>query len=134
MLGGRFDGHPWGQFDAPLVVEDAAFPGMKPFPGRFTLKDEIYQIKDYSRENVRVLMSLDASRVDLTRKGVHRKDGDFAVVWARQYGKGRVLYNGLGHRRELWEQDDFRKMWLDSVLWAMGLIPGDSRPKSRDGS
>src|SRR5207302_4505440 len=29
MLGGTFDGHPWGVFNAPLVVEDPAFPGMR---------------------------------------------------------------------------------------------------------
>ena len=49
MIGGYFDGHPWGIFDAPLVVEDAAFPGMSQLPKRLTLKDEIYQIKDFSR-------------------------------------------------------------------------------------
>src|SRR5579871_1336134 len=41
MLGGYFDGHPWGIADAPLVVEDPAFPGMKHLPANFTLKDEI---------------------------------------------------------------------------------------------
>ena len=48
MLGGYFDGHPWGQFNAPLVVEDSTFPGMNNFPATFTLFDEIYQIKDFS--------------------------------------------------------------------------------------
>src|SRR5258708_8042550 len=95
MIGGYFDGHPWGEFDAPLVVEDAGFPGRASIPARFTMKDEIYQIKDYSRDKVRVLLRLDAARLDLSRKDVRRKDGDFAVVWARDYGKGRVLYNGL---------------------------------------
>src|SRR5208337_4765619 len=56
MLGGYFDGHPWGEFDAPLVVEDPSFPGMQHLPRQFTLKDEIYQIKDFSRERVRVLL------------------------------------------------------------------------------
>ena len=42
MLGGYFDEHPWGTFDAPILVEDAAFPGMKQWAGAFTLKDEIY--------------------------------------------------------------------------------------------
>ena len=32
MIGGYYDGHPWGVFDAPLVVEDAAFPGMGHLP------------------------------------------------------------------------------------------------------
>jgi uncharacterized protein len=131
MIGGYYDEHPWGVFDAPLVVEDAKFPGMSYFPPRFTLKDEIYQIKDFSRDNVRVLMSLDASKVDLSRRGVHRKDKDFAVIWAREYGKGRVLYNGLGHRREVWDRPDIQKMWVDMVQWSMGEIPGDATPRPR---
>jgi type 1 glutamine amidotransferase len=129
MLGGSFDGHPWGQFDAPLVVEDPAFPGMRHLPRTFTLADEIYQIKDFSRNNVRVLLRLDASKVDLTRKGVHRTDRDFAVMWARNYGKGRVLYNGLGHREDVWERPEIRKMWLELVQWSMGAIPGDATPR-----
>jgi type 1 glutamine amidotransferase len=130
MIGGYFDGHPWGVFDAPLVVEDAAFPGMTHLPLRFTLKDEIYQIKDFSRENVRVLLSLDAGKIDLSRKGIHRKDNDFPVIWAREFGKGRVLYNGLGHTLEVWDRPEFQRMWLEMVLWSMGMIPGDAAPRA----
>ena len=133
MLGGYFDGHPWGQFNAPLVVEDARFPGMKNFPSTFSLFDEVYQIKDFSRQNVRVLMSLDAGKLDLTRKGVKRTDNDFAVIWAKKFGKGRVLYNGLGHVPTLWERSDFQKMWLEMVQWSMGLIPGDATPQDKPG-
>src|SRR5437667_11595491 len=53
----------------------------------------LYQIKDFSRQNVRVLLSLDADKLDLARKGVKRADKDFPVIWAKNYGKGRVLYN-----------------------------------------
>jgi type 1 glutamine amidotransferase len=129
MLGGYFDGHPWGVFNAPLVVEDPEFPGMGHLPRNFTLPDEIYQVKDFSRENVRVLLRLDAGKIDLTRKGVHRKDRDFAVIWARQYGKGRVLYNGLGHREDVWERPDIQKMWQDQIRWSMGDLPGDATPR-----
>jgi type 1 glutamine amidotransferase len=129
MLGGYFDGHPWGEFKAPLVVEDPQFPGMRHLPGSFTLHDEIYQIKDFSRENVRVLLRLDAAKLDLARKGVHRQDNDFAVIWARNYGKGRVLYNGLGHRQEVWDRPDIQRMWVDTVRWSMGLVPGDATPR-----
>ena len=131
MLGGYFDGHPWGEFDAPLIVEDPGFPGMANLPQSFVLKDEIYQIKDFSRASVRVLLRLDAGRVDLTRKGVRRKDNDFAVIWARDYGKGRVLYNGLGHSREAWDRPELQKMWLEMVPWAMGLVKGDATPRPR---
>jgi type 1 glutamine amidotransferase len=129
MIGAYFDGHPWGEFDAPMVVEDAGFPGMKHLPRSFTLKDEIYQIKDFSRDKVRVLLRLDAGRVDLSKKGIRRTDRDFAVIWARSYGNGRVLYNGLGHRREVWDRPDIQQMWLEMVPWSMGLIPGDASPR-----
>jgi type 1 glutamine amidotransferase len=129
MLGGRFDGHPWGQFKAPLVVEDPEFPGMGHLPRNITLHDEIYQIKDFSRENVRVLLRLDAGKVDLSPNGVRRKDNEFAVIWARKYGKGRVLYNGLGHRQDVWERGDIQRMWLEMVRWSMGDLPGDATPR-----
>jgi type 1 glutamine amidotransferase len=121
MIGGYFDGHPWGEFEAPLVVEDAAFPGMASFPHQFTLRDEIYQIRDFARDGVHVLLRLDAAKLDLSRKGVRRTDNGFPVIWARRYGKGRVLYNGLGHRGEVWDRPDIQKMWLQMVPWAMGI-------------
>jgi type 1 glutamine amidotransferase len=111
------------------VVEDAGFPGMKHLATRFILKDEIYQIRKFSRNNVRVLMRLDGDKIDLSRKGVRRPDKDFAVIWARNYGKGRVLYNGLGHRQEVWDRTDIQQMWVEMVQWAMGTIPGDATPR-----
>src|SRR6266699_3406893 len=78
MIGGYYDGHPWATFDAPLVVEDAAFPGMRHLPARFTMKDEIYQIRNFSSSDVRVLLRLDAGKIDQNKKEVHRKDNDFA--------------------------------------------------------
>src|SRR6266540_3708779 len=124
MLGGYFDGHPWGQFNAPLVVEDSNFPGLGGFSERFTLFDEIYQIKNFSPKNSRVLLSLDPAKLDLARKGVKQTEYGFPVIWAKSYGKGRVLYNGLGHVPALWDRPDFQKMWLEMIQWSMGLIPG----------
>src|SRR3954469_13408036 len=45
MIGGYFDEHPWQTFEAPIVVEDPAFPGMSQWTRQFTLRDEIYQVK-----------------------------------------------------------------------------------------
>jgi type 1 glutamine amidotransferase len=129
MLGGYYDGHPWGVFDAPMVVEDAKFPGLDHLPGEFVLRDEIYQVKDFSRANVRVLLRLDAGKTDLAVKGVRRRDRDFAVAWARDYGAGRVLYNGLGHTSAVWERPEYRKMWRGMVQWALGISPGNAAPR-----
>src|SRR5207245_11685401 len=75
MIGGYFDEHPWGTFDAPIVVEDAAFAGMKQWPSACTIDDEIYQIEDCSSTRTRVLMLLDLSKMDVTIQSDHRQVG-----------------------------------------------------------
>jgi len=129
LIGGRFDDHPWELFDAPVMVEDPAFPAMKGFPLHFTVNDEIYQFKDYSRDRVRVLARLDPDQLDLGDKRVHRTDQDFAVAWARSYGKGRVFYSSFGHRPELWDRQDIQSMYLEALKWAMGMTEADVTPR-----
>lgn len=130
MIGGYFDEHPWGTFDAPVIVEDRCFPGMDQFTPEFTLRDEIYQVRNYSRDKLRVLMRLDPTKVDLSRKTVHRKDGDFAVTWAKMYGKGRVFYSTLGHPAENWDRPDIQKMYLEAIKWVLGLTEADVTPRA----
>lgn len=129
LIGGRFDDHPWELFDAPVIVEDPSFPAMKAFPPHFTINDEIYQMKDFSRDRVRVLARLDADQLDLGNKRVHRTDRDFAVAWARSYGKGRVFYSTFGHRPEVWDRKDIQTMYLEALKWAMGITNADVTPR-----
>jgi type 1 glutamine amidotransferase len=110
-------------------VEDPAFPGMRQFPPAFNLLDEIYQVKDFSREKCRVLMRLDASKLDLKNPRVHRTDKDFAVTWAKMYGKGRVYYSTLGHQMEDWDRPDIQKMYTEAIRWSMGLEDADITPR-----
>lgn len=130
MLGGTFDEHPWGTFNAPIVVEDPNFPGMQQWPHEFVYRDEIYQMKGYDRSKIRVLMRLDPCKLDLKNTKVHRQDLDFAVTWARNYGKGRIYYSTLGHPEENWDDPRLRQMYLEAIKWAMGLESADitSRP------
>jgi hypothetical protein len=125
MIGGYYDEHPWGTFDAPIIVEDPAFPGMQQWPKAFVLRDEIYQMRNYSRDKLRVLMRLDAGKLDLANKNVHRTDRDFAVAWAKMYGKGRVFYTTLGHVEENWDKPEFQKMIIEAVKWATGMVDAD---------
>jgi hypothetical protein len=125
MIGGYYDEHPWGTFDAPILVEDPSFPGMRQWPSAFVFKDEIYQIRNFSRDKVRVLMRLDANKLDLSNPRVHRKDRDFAVTWAKMYGKGRVYYSTLGHPVENWDRPEMQTMYLEAIKWAMGLADAD---------
>jgi type 1 glutamine amidotransferase len=129
MLGGYFDEHPWLTFDAPVIVEDRSFPGMNAFPPTFTIHDEIYQLKNWSREKSRVLMRLDPNQIDLKNPRVHRTDKDFAVAYAKMYGKGRVFYSTLGHVTENWDRKDVQTMYVEAIKWAMGTEPGDATPR-----
>ena len=129
MIGGYFDEHPWGTFDAPILVEDPSFPGMQQWPRSFVLRDEIYQIKNYSRDKVRVLMRLDPSKLDLQNPRVHRSDHDFAVTWAKMYGKGRVYYSCLGHVKENWDNPQLQIMYTEAIKWAMGMLDADLTPR-----
>jgi uncharacterized protein len=130
MIGGYFDEHPWMTFDAPIIVEDPNFPGMSQFPHEFVLRDEIYQLRNYSRDKVRVLLRLDASKLDLKNPRVHRTDGDFAVAYAKMYGNGRVFYSTLGHPVENWDNPNIQKMYTEAIRWATRQVDADvtSRP------
>jgi len=130
LIGGYFDHHPWHQ-KVGVTIEDRTFPATRHFPLRIEIADEIYQFRNWSRDRVRVLMSIDNSTVDLKAKNVHRTDGDFAVTWVRPYGKGRVFYSSLGHREEVWNRPDIQKMWLEAVKWTMGMTQGELAPRRR---
>ena len=132
MIGGWFDQHPWGTFNAPIINEAPDFPVVRHLPSSFVKFDEIYQPKAWSREKVNVLLSLDPSRLDYNNNlRIHRTDRDFAVAWSKKYGKGRVFYSTLGHTEESWSDPDIRKMYFEAIKWALGMTVGctASHPK-----
>jgi type 1 glutamine amidotransferase len=131
MVGGYFDSHPWNTFEAPVIVEDKDHPTMRHFPATFTTLDEIYQVKDFSRDKVRVLARLDETKIDLKRPNVRRTDGDFAVAWVKEYGKGRVFYSTFGHHDKAWDRPDMQKMYLEAAKWVLRMTDGDATPRPR---
>ena len=132
MIGGWFDQHPWMTFNAPIVNESPSSPIVSHFPHEFVKYDEIYQPKDWSRDKVDVLLSLDASRLDYANNPrIHRQDHDFAVAWTKMYGKGRVFYSTLGHTEEAWDDPDIQKMYFEAIKWVLGMTDAStaSHPK-----
>jgi type 1 glutamine amidotransferase len=128
MLGGRFDEHPWEIADGTVVVDDPGFPAMRQFPSRSVFRDELYQIKDFSRDRIHVLAHLDASTLDLTKPLVHRTDGDFPVAWTKMYGKGRVFYSILGHDDAAWDNPTLQQMYFNAIRWALDLVDAGVTP------
>ena len=130
LIGGYFDEHPWHE-EVSIIVEDSKHPSVGHLGKSFKITDEIYQFKNFSRENVRVLLSLDADSVDLSDPRVNRTDGDFPIAWCRNYGSGRVFYTGLGHREEVWQDERYQKHLVNGIRWAMGELPGSASPRPK---
>ncbi len=137
MIGGMFDGHPWGAGGTwAFKLDDPTHPINRGFGGKgFVLSDEIYQIKGaYSREKFRVLISLDMSderNKKIDPKGVHRTDNDFGVAWIRPYEKGRVFYSSLGHNHDLFWNTAVVQHYLDGIQYALGDLKCDDSPSRK---
>jgi type 1 glutamine amidotransferase len=129
MLGARFDGHPWGITEAPIIVEDPSFPAMKHLPPVFPVRDEMYQAKDFSRDKIRVLLRMDTSKLDMKHPGVNRTDNDFPQAWAKMYGKGRVFFCAFGHDIQVWDNPALQTMWLEAIKWSLGLTAAEVAPR-----
>jgi len=126
MLGGRFASHPWNVVEAPIVVEDRNFPATSFLPPVFNLRDEMYQIIDFSRQDMDVLLHLDVSHLDMRQANIENHNGDFPLAWAKTFGKGRVFYCALGHARATWDIPDIQRIYFEALKWGLGLN-GDPR-------
>lgn len=134
LIGGlmdRVDGHA-GEFraNARIIVEDTQFPGALSLGGPTFMFDEQHPVlmAPYSRSKVHVIMRLDPASLTEQQRAM-RPDGDFPVVWAQQYGKGRVYDLGWGHLEETFDNAGVQKMLLESIQWALGMVPADVTPK-----
>jgi hypothetical protein len=121
--------------NASVIVEDPKFPGADAFGGlTFMFNDQHPVLKaPYSRDKIHVIMRLDPEKLDAANRA-RRADGDFPVVWARQYGKGRMYNVGWGHPDTTMDDPRFQKMLLEGIKWALGLTPADVTPKPFPGA
>ncbi len=128
MLGGQFNGHPWGHI--VMRIEDPANPVNAAFENKpFEISDEIYTFREtYSRERQHILTSIDlaASKID---KGFNRpQDNDYAVSWLNKYGEGRVFYCSLGHAENTYMNPVVLRHYLAGLQFAFGDLQADAQP------
>ncbi len=132
MVGGIFDGHPWHE-KVTVKLDDPDHPLNAAFGGKgFEITDEIYQFSGpCSRENLRVLLSLDTDKTDMDRSGIKRKDNDFPISWVQRFGRGRVFYCSLGHDHDVFWNKAVLQHYLDGIQFALGDLPVDTTPSAR---
>ena len=123
MIGGTFNGHPWGSGETvTIAVHDKNHPASKPWGDEVTLKDEIYQFKNWQPEKVRVLMSLDMAKTEL------KKPYHIPILWVKEYGDGKAMHMSLGHREDVWTNETYMASLLGGIKWMLGQEPGDATP------
>lgn len=134
MLGATYWGHPWNE-EVGVKLEEPDNPLLAAFGGKdFRISEEIFQFADpYSREKLRVLLSLDTKKTNMTVPWIHRKDDDFGLAWIKQYGKGRVFYCAFGHKTEIWWNKAILRFYLDGIQFATGDLPADTTPSGKVG-
>ena len=132
LMGGFFWGHPWNE-NVGVKLDDPGHPLLKAFNGLpFVVADEIYQFREpYSRDKLRVLLSIDVTKTNMDKESIRRKDGDFAVAWIREYGKGRGFFFSLGHRHEIFWNPAVMQCYLDGIQYAFGDLNADATPSSQ---
>lgn len=130
MIGGHFLRH-GAQVEVEIINQDAECGACKHLGKTWTVFDEIYILRDFKRDSVHGLLTLDKHPNDKT-------PGDYPIAWRKDYGKGRVFYTSLGHREDVWDpawtekKDGSRKNSpevakqyqqhiLGGIRWALGL-------------
>jgi len=138
MLGGEFQTH-HAQVKVDCRNHDPKHPATRDLGAAFTVFDEIYLQKSFHRDQVHVLLALDAHPNEKT-------PGFYPIAWCKDFGNGRVFYTALGHREDMWDTDTpekfkrenskeiaaaYQKHILGGIQWALGLEKGDGKPQSK---
>lgn len=137
-MGGIFDGHPWGAGSVvTLYNEEPDHPICNHIHTGEQIKDEIYQYKDdehFTRDKLRILLSLDLSGENMKKGSMKRKDNDYAVSWIRKYAGSRVFYSNLGHNNETFHNKMALQHFLNGIQFALGDLDADARPSTQVGN
>ncbi len=109
LLGNRYLSHGPGHHEGRHIIEIVADHPVTSGVTDFELFDEYYEF-ELADQKVEIL----AQR--------HRADGVvIPVMYAREFGAGRVVYLALGHDMRAWGEPPFAKLVAQALTWAAGL-------------
>lgn len=136
MIGGRGAAH--RTQDEPLIIrnEEPSHPIVGSFGPEFQYASEFFRVGEpYSRNRVRVLLSIDNDK-SAKLQGVEqiqkfREDGDYALVWCRNYGQGRVLYSTFAHNPHIFWDAGMLKFYLAAAQFILGDLQAPTIPSAK---
>jgi uncharacterized protein len=128
-----------------LMPEDPKSPINQSFDGAgMTHTEEYYRFPHegptayYKPQQVHVLLSVDADRSpEMFKPGrngtklYERPNRDYPVAWIKQYGKGRVYYNSLGHMPETMMSKQIMGHVFAAIQFLVGDLEADATPNPK---
>jgi hypothetical protein len=137
MLGSHSVRHGDRHEKVVVKVDDPGNPINAAFDGKsFEFTDELFRFPSppYSREKLRVLLSIDVARTDL-RQGNYcaeceREDQDYAISWVRSYGSGRVFFANFGNGGEVFSDPRILEHFLAGIQFVLGDLDVDTTPSA----
>ena len=137
MIGGEFQTH-GAQASVECANQDQKHPSTASLGRSYQVRDEIYIQKNFHREKVHGLLTLDKH----PNTGL---PGDYPIAWCKDFGQGKVFYTALGHREDVWDPawtdrsgkrengpevaEAYQKHLLGGIKWALGLEAGSGKPQ-----
>ena len=112
MIGAYFINHPKQQ-EAKLDVVMKNHPSTSHLPDRWVHFDEWYNYKDLNPD-VNVLINLDESSYEGGTNGKNHP-----IAWFQEFEGGRVFYTGLGHTKEAYSDENFKKHLLGGIYYCL---------------
>jgi type 1 glutamine amidotransferase/sugar phosphate isomerase/epimerase len=137
MLGARGANHREANEKVMVKLDDPTNPLNAAFGGKsFEFTDEFFRFHDvYSRDNCRVLFSIDVAATDMNQGRCYgkcdRADNDYALAWVKSYGKGRVYYTTIGHNPYVFWDPVFLQHFLAAIQFAFGDLDAPTTPSGR---
>ncbi len=122
MLGGEFIAHGKQQV-ATVTVPDPIFPGCGALGAEWSVLEEWYSTKEFA-DDLHVILVMQSEAMD----GIEYQRPPYPLAWARAHGRGRVWFNGMGHREDIWESPAFQRLLVGGLEWASGRIDADITP------
>lgn len=137
MIGARGANHRASDERVMIRLEEPAHPIVRAFGGQgFEFRDEFFRVQDpYSRNRLRVLLSIDTEKTDLKQGPAYgkleRADNDFALAWVRNYGRGRTFYSTMAHNPYVFWDSKMLEFYLAAAQFVLGDLPAPTIPSAR---
>ncbi len=112
LLGGRFIGHGGGTFT--IRIDDKKHP-VTATSTDFEITDETYRDAYHPKFELHSLGHID------------RDKEQQSMIWAQEFGKGRIFNTTLGHGKPAFDNPALQKLIVRGLYWTAGRKPKDPK-------